>query len=236
MRSPSAICSAVAPAGTGSEAKTVRPAPGWVPSGGPDSPEVTPATFGAVGKDDERSGGLTVGERLKHHVVAALRFRRAIPRAVESDKSAALITGGERLARIDQKIVRRPMTGKGCNRRLLAGADADLFAVAAIFRRQHELVLQLIVVAFRPAVVGALLQQHDLLGRQLRALPRVEVARPVLRELIAAVLRGEETSGGVEREAFAVAQPRGVALRRGEMLIFFVGVVEPDAGATLELR
>ena len=34
-------------AGGGSDAKTVRPASGWVPSGGPGSPEVTPATFGA---------------------------------------------------------------------------------------------------------------------------------------------------------------------------------------------
>jgi S1-C subfamily serine protease len=93
----------------------------------------------AVGKDDERSGRPTVGERLKHHVVAALRFRRAIPRTVESDKSAALITGGERVARIDQKIVRRPMAGKRRDRRLLAGADADLFAVAAIFRRHTSL-------------------------------------------------------------------------------------------------
>ena len=114
------------------------------------------------------------------------------------------------------------MAGERRDRRLLAGADADLFAVAAIFRRQHELVLQLIVVAFRPAVIGALLQQHDFLGRQLRALPRVEVARPVLRELIAAVLGDEETPGGVEREAFAVAQPGGVALRRREMLIFLL--------------
>ena len=118
------------------------------------------------------------------------------------------------------------------DRRLLAGAHADLFAVAAIFRGQHELILQLIVVAFRPAVIGALLQQHDFLGRQLRALTRIEVARPILRELIAAVLRDEETPGGVEGETFAIAQAGRVALRRPEMLIFFVGVVEPDAGAS----
>ena len=49
------------------------------------------------------------------------------------------------------------------------------------------------------------------------------------------MLRGEEAPGGVEGEAFAIAQPGGVALRRGEMLILFVGVVEPDAGASLEL-
>ena len=34
-------------AGRGSDAKTVRPASGWVPSGGPGSLEVTPAAFGA---------------------------------------------------------------------------------------------------------------------------------------------------------------------------------------------
>src|SRR6516165_3092720 len=87
----------------------------------------------AVGEDDERPGGLTVGERLKHHVIAALRLGGAIPRAVESNKGAALITGGKRLAGIDQKIVRRPMAGKSRDRRLLAGAHANFFAVAAIF-------------------------------------------------------------------------------------------------------
>src|SRR5262249_32271405 len=142
------------------------------------------------------------------------------------------ITGRKRLAGIDQKIVRRPMAGQSRDRRLLTGADADFFAVAAIFRRQHELALYLIIITFGPAVVGAFLQQHDLLRRQLRALAGVKVARPILRELIAAVLGDEQAPGGIEGKAFAVAQTGGVALRRREMLILFVGVVKPDAGAS----
>ena len=49
------------------------------------------------------------------------------------------------------------------------------------------------------------------------------------------MLGDEQTAGGIEGKTFAVAQPGGISLGRREMLIFFVGVVEPDAGAGLEL-
>jgi hypothetical protein len=78
------------------------------------------------------------------------------------------------------------------------------------------------------------LQEHDLLGGQLRILLRVEVARPILRELIAAVLGDEQAAGGIEGKAFAVAQPRGVALRRREMLILFVGVVPARVSSSVQ--
>jgi len=73
----------------------------------------------AIGKDDEIARGLAVLERLKHDIKAALRLRRAIPRAVERDESAALIRRREGGAGIDHQIVRRPMCGK-CSDELLA--------------------------------------------------------------------------------------------------------------------
>src|SRR4029079_14963814 len=40
---------------------------------------------------------------------------------------------------------------------------------------------------------------------------------------------------GIESKTFAITQSRSVALRPREMLIFFVGVIKPGAGASLEL-
>src|SRR5690242_905627 len=108
------------------------------------------------------------------------------------------------------------MPGEERDRRRLVGADADLLAaVAAVFGSEHELVLILVEVALRPAVIAALLDGDDLLGRQIRALlHRVEL-RPVLRELIAAVLGRVKLAGGIEREAFAVADAGGIAVGGG---------------------
>jgi hypothetical protein len=140
----------------------------------------------AIGKDDEIARGLVVLERLKHDIKAALRLRRAIPRAVERDESAALIRRREGGAGIDHQIVRRPMRGKCGDRRCFLRTDADLFAaVASIFWRQHELVLKPVEITFRPAIVGAALQLDDFLSRLPRAFVcRIKV-REILRELVA---------------------------------------------------
>src|SRR5204863_7895719 len=92
-----------------------------------------------------------------------------------------------------------------------------------------------IEIALRPTVPRAMLEDHDLLGRQLEALiDRVKLG-PVLVQLIAAVLRDEEAPGGIEVEALAVANARGIALLGREHLIGLAGVVAPDASARLEL-
>ncbi len=49
------------------------------------------------------------------------------------------------------------------------------------------------------------------------------------------MLGDKQAAGGIERKALAVAQPGGVALRRRETLIFFVRLIEPDAGAGFKL-
>ena len=183
----------------------------------------------SIGENDIRPCGFAIGERLEDDVVAALRLGRTVPRPVERNESATLIRGGEGLPGIDQKIVRRPVTGQRCDRSLFLGADADLPAVATIFRRQHELIRKSIIIAFRPTIVGAFFQLDDFLGRKLGAFLGGKEARPVLRKLIAAVLGDEKTPGGVERKSFTVAQAGRIAFRRRETLIRFVCVIEPRA-------
>src|SRR6516225_7225101 len=100
-------------------------------------------------------GGLAVLERLKDDVVATLRRGSAIPRSVESNKGPALISRGEGLSGVDQKIIGGPMCGKECNGRLFVRANANLgTAIAAVLGRQHEFLLRSVEIAFGPAVVA----------------------------------------------------------------------------------
>jgi hypothetical protein len=129
------------------------------------------------------------------------------------------------------------MGREGGDRGLLLGADADFAAaVAAIFRCQHACLPQAVEITFRPAVITALPQQHEFLGRQLGAFGRFVESRPVLEQLVAAVLGGEEPAGRIEGEALAIAQPRREAFGRGEALAETVRVVAPDAAAGFQLR
>ncbi len=127
------------------------------------------------------------------------------------------------------------MCGKECNRRLFIRANANLGSVASILGRQHIFLLRSVEVALGPAVVAALFDLHHDLGREFSALLRRVEVRPVLRELIPAVLRREQSSGTVEREPFAIADASRIAFRGREMLVGLVGVVPPDPGARLEL-
>src|SRR5579885_196021 len=125
----------------------------------------------AVSEDDEITRGLPTGKRLKDHVITPLRPGGAIPGAMKGDKSAAAIGFGKLRALVDLEIVRRPVSRKGGNRRFFLRANAYfLAAVAAIFRREDEPVLLFVVVAFRPAIVGALFEEHHLLRGLLLAL------------------------------------------------------------------
>ena len=129
------------------------------------------------------------------------------------------------------------MARKSSNRSLLIGADSNrLAAVAAIFWRQDQLFLLLVVVAFRPSVITALLQLDNLLRGQFGALfDRVELG-PVLRELIAAMLRDIEPPRLVEPKSLAITYAGRVPLGRREGLISLVGIVAPDASPRFQLR
>ena len=190
-----------------------------------------------IREDDERRRGLAVRQRLEHHVVPALRERRAVPRPVKRDERAAAVGGRELLSVVDGEVVGRPMAGEHRDRRSLVGARPDRVpAVAAVLRGEDELLLGQAVVAVRPAIVGTALELHQLLGRLVGTLLRRVELRPVLLELVATVLGRKDPACGVDRDTFPIAKPRHEALGGREPLPRPVGVVAPDAAAGLELR
>src|SRR5580692_4354749 len=138
---------------------------------------------------------------------------------------------------VERKIVRGPVCRKKRDRSSLPRARPDrLAAVTAIFRSQHELLLDPVEIAIRPAVVRALLQSQQLFGGEIGALLRPVEFRPILRQLIPAMLGYINSTGGVECEALAIADPGGEALGRRKVLPGPVRVVAPGAGARFELR
>src|ERR1700733_225102 len=189
----------------------------------------------SIGKYLALTRGVVARERLKHDVVSALRVRRAIPGTVECDEHALAIAFRELRFIVVGHPVRRPVSRKGRYRCGLGGAHAGFLAVSAIFGRENELVDERIEVAFRPAIVPALLQKHYLLRRKCRLLVRLVDVGPIRVQLVPAVLRYEQMTGGVEGEALAVADSRRVAFCRGKSLVRLISVVAPEAAARLKL-
>src|ERR1700757_192231 len=112
-----------------------------------------------VREHDKGPGSLAVGQWLEHDIVAPLRFRRTVPGSMECNEGAVFIGRWELVTLIDQHVVGRPMGREGRYRPLLLRADAHgLSAIATIFRGEDELFLDVIVIAFRPAEIAALLQ------------------------------------------------------------------------------
>jgi hypothetical protein len=156
--------------------------------------------------------------------MATPRIRRAVPRPVERDEGAAAIGRREARPVIDSQIVGGPVPWEGGDRRLSLRADADrLAAIAAIFRREHQLVLFLVVIALRPAIVGAGDELHQFLSRQVRALRRRVEARLVLKELIPTVLGREQAAAIIEGEALTITQTGHKALLGRKDLSGLVG-------------
>ena len=111
-----------------------------------------------------------------------------------------------------------------------------LAAVSTIFRSQHQLLLEPVEIALRPAIVGALLHAQQLFSGEIGALLRPVQFRPIFGQLIAAMLSYIKSAIGVECEALAIADPSSEALGRREVLPGLVRIVAPGAGARLELR
>ena len=154
---------------------------------------------GTIGEYNVVTGNLAVEQRLENDVVAALWPRRAVPRAMESDEGAALVSLRELRAFVDFEIVRRPVGGKRRDRRLEFLAVADLLAaITAILWRQHTLFLRDIEIAGRPSVIGILFQNHHLFSGKFEALLRRVKLGPVLMQLIAAMLGDVKVPRAVE--------------------------------------
>jgi hypothetical protein len=90
------------------------------------------------------------------------------------------------------------------NLNLLLRAITDLFAaIAAIFRRQDELLLVCVIVALRPAVIGAFFKNHHFLRGLLKALPGGVQLGPIFMQLIAARRRQPDCGGRQQATLYA---------------------------------
>src|SRR6185312_8123554 len=157
-------------------------------------------------------------------------------RAVEGEEGAIAVACWELLSVVERQVVGCPVSREGGGRSELVRAQSDLLAVAAVFGREQELPLHFVVVAVGPAVVAAVHDVHELLGWQIGALRRGVQLRPVLAELVPAVLRRVELMvRGIEREPFSIAYAGGISGRRRELLLQLLGAVAPDAGARRQL-
>jgi hypothetical protein len=114
-------------------------------------------------------------------------------------------------------------------------AVAGILAVAAVLGRLHALAGGAVEVAVRPAIVRALFDDHQFLGRQLAARLGGVQLRPAVRQLVTSVLDGVQLAVRVERLAARVAQAGDMALRGREALAGLVRVVLPQSGTCLEL-
>src|SRR5271154_5172448 len=153
------------------------------------------------------------GERLKDHVVSALRIRRPIPGTMECNKDAISVALGKLLFVVMHHSVRPPVSRKRSDWSDFVRAYTKLLAaVTTIFRRQNQLLHERIEVAFGPTVVAALLQKLNLFGWECGFLIRLVKGWPVGVQLVAAMLRAEHASGRINCEALAVADSCRVSL------------------------
>ncbi len=107
------------------------------------------------------------------------------------------------------------MAGKRGDRWNFVGTSSDgLATVAAVFRRQNVFLLIAVEIAIGPAVIAALMKLDHDFRRQFRALSGRIETRPVLVELIAAMLGYKDAAGVVEIDALGVAKARCKAFRR----------------------
>src|SRR5437660_11302376 len=190
----------------------------------------------AVSEDLVAAGGPAAGEGLKHHVVAALRKRRAVPRSVECDERTLVVAVRELMAVVEDEVVGRPVRGEDREGAAPLRTRPDgLPAVAAVFRGEHQLTLGPVEVALRPPIVGAALHPHQLFRRLVGTLLWPVKARPVLAQLVPAVLRRVDPDARrVDGDAAGVARPGRDALRGREPLPRPLRVVPPDAGPRLQ--
>src|SRR5208283_1629082 len=118
---------------------------------------------------------------------------------VKRDECASPIGIRKLMPIVECKIVGSPVRREKRDRASLLRARPDrLAAVATIFRSQHQLLLDSVEIALRPAVVGALLQSQQLFGWEIGALLRPVKFRPILGQLITAMLGDIKAARSVE--------------------------------------
>src|SRR5262249_11866709 len=136
-----------------------RPMPRW--------PSAVEVRSEAIGEYLERAASLLTAQRLEHDVVPLLRFRESVPGTVERDERPVLVSRREQRTRVEHETVRCPVRGEDGAWLVFPRAVSALLPVAAIFRREHEVVLVDRVVAVRPAEILALIHLQQLFRRIL---------------------------------------------------------------------
>src|SRR5207247_2322909 len=180
--------------------------------------------------------GFCAVHRLKHHVVATGRQRSAVPRSLKGDERAGLILLRELGARVEHQVARRPVARKPRDRQRILAAIADLLAVAPVLWHQQALALLPVVIAIRPAEVGAILYALELFRWQVGVLLVAEVLGKERVELVASVLNPIERTV-VPGERVLVARARGVTATTALLRLPCLVLVEsPHAAMLLEQR
>src|SRR5262245_24729695 len=160
---------------------------------------------------------------------------------MERDERAILVARGECRACVEEQRVRRPVARERRDGLLFRRTIAHLLAIATVLRRLHELAFDKRVEAVRPAEVVTLVHLKQLFRGILSAeFERGDRIHPELREptlqIVATVLsRVELAVGGIDRDAYRVANSAREVIRRARCLILLPRVELPDAGARLEL-
>src|SRR5690348_5491992 len=195
------------------------------------------STRETVGEGLEVPRGFAGRERLKDDLIAALRTRRTIPGSVKRDERAVAVARREGGPGVEQQSIGRPVRREECRGCLLGGALPDrLAAIAAVLRREHELLLLIVEVALGPAEVVALVDLEQLLGGEVLALLSGVELGPVVPQLISSMLGRPQVPIRPDSDADSVADARCVTRGRGECLPRLVRVERPDPAAGLQLR
>jgi hypothetical protein len=119
----------------------------------------------AIGKDLALAGRVIATERLEDDVISALRIWSPIKRAVKRYEHAFLIARRKLFFIVAHHAIGRPVRGEHSDWNHFIRANAYFFAITAVLGRQNQLFNKWIVVAFRPAVIGALFEEHELFSR-----------------------------------------------------------------------
>src|SRR5437764_14145307 len=115
---------------------------------------------------------------------------------MEGDEDSVAIAGWKLFPVVAHHAVRRPVGGKCGNRSDLVRARAHPFAaVTPVLGREDELLPPCVVIALRPAIVAARLQQQQLLGGQSSFLGGLVEIGPIRMQLVSSVLGHEYPAG-----------------------------------------
>src|SRR4051812_33142512 len=144
---------------------------------------------------------------------------------MKADEGAVPVVARELGPCVESQTIGSPVRGEENLGLSLRGAIAELFAIATVLGRLHQLPLDVVVVAIRPSVIAALIDLQQLLGGEILPLLRRVEFGPVLEQLIAAVLCRVQLAPAVERDSDSIANSCGVPLARRESLIRLAGIV-----------